>query len=128
MSFEPDAQAFGQLKRAAARDPHLQSAPDSAYVTTECVPTAHLEYVGGPRRSGADVAEARRPGSRAGGTARGSGLVLGALFFLAVTIPLARVVDWLISREQAKTQRGGPKPPAGEAKPAGPPATGMAGA
>jgi polar amino acid transport system permease protein len=58
----------------------------------------------------------------------GSGLVLGALLFLAVTIPLARVVDWLISREQAKTQRGGPKPPAGEAKPAGPPATGMAGA
>ena len=41
----------------------------------------------------------------------GSALVLGALFFLAVTIPLARVVDWLISREQAKTQRGaGPGP------------------
>ena len=60
----------------------------------------------------------------------GSGLVLGALFFLAVTIPLARVVDWLISREQAKTERGGGPGPSGdeEAEPSGPPATGMAGA
>ncbi len=37
----------------------------------------------------------------------GSGLVLGALFFLAVTIPLARFVDWLIARQQRQTQRGG---------------------
>jgi len=37
----------------------------------------------------------------------GSALTLGAIFFLVVTIPLARVVDWLIAREQSKTQRGG---------------------
>jgi polar amino acid transport system permease protein len=56
----------------------------------------------------------------------GSALVLGAVMFLIVTIPLARLVDRLIAREQAKTQRGaaGGEP----AEPAGPPATGMAGA
>jgi polar amino acid transport system permease protein len=53
----------------------------------------------------------------------GSGLVLGALFFLVVTIPLARLVDLLISREQRRTERGG----GGEAPPA-PSPTGMAGA
>ena len=37
----------------------------------------------------------------------GSALVLGALMFLVVTIPLARVVDWLIARQQARTSRGG---------------------
>jgi polar amino acid transport system permease protein len=37
----------------------------------------------------------------------GSGLVLGALFFLVVTIPLARLVDWLIKRQQRQTSRGG---------------------
>jgi polar amino acid transport system permease protein len=37
----------------------------------------------------------------------GSALVLGALMFLAVTIPLARVVDWLIARQQERTGRGG---------------------
>ena len=47
----------------------------------------------------------------------GSGLVLGALFFLAVTIPLARVVDWLISREQAKTERGAARARAGTGRP-----------
>src|SRR5918995_196550 len=51
----------------------------------------------------------------------GSGLVLGALFFLVVTIPLARLVDLLISREQRRTERGG----GGEAPPA-PAPTGMA--
>jgi polar amino acid transport system permease protein len=49
----------------------------------------------------------------------GSALVLGALMFLAVTIPLARLVDLLIAREQGKTQRGGKPAPA---------ATGMLGA
>jgi polar amino acid transport system permease protein len=59
----------------------------------------------------------------------GSGLVLGALMFLAITIPLARIVDLLIAREQRKTERGGrPTGGDGEPKPAGPPATGMAGA
>jgi polar amino acid transport system permease protein len=62
----------------------------------------------------------------------GSALTLGALMFLVITIPLARLVDWLIAREQRKTERGG-GPSAGtpgdvEPKPAGPPATGMAGA
>ena len=37
----------------------------------------------------------------------GSGLMLGAILFLIVTIPLARLVDYLIARQQAKTQRGG---------------------
>jgi polar amino acid transport system permease protein len=36
-----------------------------------------------------------------------SGLTLGAIMFLVVTIPLARLVDRLIAREQARTQRGG---------------------
>jgi polar amino acid transport system permease protein len=58
----------------------------------------------------------------------GSALVLGALMFLIVTIPLARLVDWLIAREQARTERGAAPEDAGDAEPAGPPATGMAGA
>jgi polar amino acid transport system permease protein len=37
----------------------------------------------------------------------GSALVLGALMFLVVTIPLARVVDVLIARQQARTSRSG---------------------
>jgi polar amino acid transport system permease protein len=55
----------------------------------------------------------------------GSGLVLGAIFFLVITIPLARVVDILIARQQRRTERGGG--PGGEAPPA-PAPTGMAGA
>jgi polar amino acid transport system permease protein len=43
----------------------------------------------------------------------GSALVLGALMFLVITIPLARLVDWMIAREQRKIERGGgaPLPP-----------------
>ena len=37
----------------------------------------------------------------------GSALVLGALMFLVVTIPLARFVDWLIKRQQRQTSRSG---------------------
>ena len=48
----------------------------------------------------------------------GSGLVLGALFFLAVTIPLARLVDLLIAREQRKVERGGAPAPTTTAGPA----------
>jgi polar amino acid transport system permease protein len=63
-------------------------------------------------------------------TINGSGLVLGAILFLLVTIPLARLVDWLIKRQQQRVGRGGggddEEPP--EAEPSGPPATGMAGA
>jgi polar amino acid transport system permease protein len=55
-----------------------------------------------------------------------SALTLGALMFLVVTIPLARLVDWLIARQQRRERRGGAQD--GEAKPSGPPATGMAGA
>ncbi|HYU61959.1 MAG TPA: amino acid ABC transporter permease [Solirubrobacterales bacterium] len=40
-------------------------------------------------------------------TFNSSALTLGALLFLIVTIPMARVVDWLIAREQARTRRGG---------------------
>jgi len=36
----------------------------------------------------------------------GSGLILGAVLFLIVTIPLARIVDVMISRQQARFQRG----------------------
>jgi polar amino acid transport system permease protein len=54
----------------------------------------------------------------------GSALTLGAILFLVVTIPLARVVDWLIAREQTKTQRGA----GGEEPPPVPMPTGMAGA
>jgi polar amino acid transport system permease protein len=42
----------------------------------------------------------------------GSGLILGAILFLIVTIPLARLVDLLIARQQGRTQRGGKPAPA----------------
>lgn len=38
-----------------------------------------------------------------------SGLVVGAILFLAVTLPLARLVDKLISREQGRFTRGAPR-------------------
>jgi polar amino acid transport system permease protein len=44
----------------------------------------------------------------------GSALMLGAFLYLAITVPLARLVDWLIAREQSRTERGGegaPMPP-----------------
>jgi polar amino acid transport system permease protein len=53
----------------------------------------------------------------------GSALTLGAILFLIITIPLARLVDWLIAREQTKTRRGG-----GDASPPAPLTTGVAGA
>jgi polar amino acid transport system permease protein len=37
----------------------------------------------------------------------GSALVLGAIMFLVVTIPLARLIDVLIARQQRRTSRGG---------------------
>jgi polar amino acid transport system permease protein len=40
-------------------------------------------------------------------TFNGSGLMMGAILFLIVTIPLARLVDWLIVRERRKVGRGG---------------------
>jgi len=48
----------------------------------------------------------------------GSGFTVGALCFLAVTIPLARVVDRLIARQQGKTERGGAPRPTTTAGPA----------
>ena len=36
----------------------------------------------------------------------GSGLVMGAILFLIVTIPLARLVDYMIGRQQARYERG----------------------
>jgi polar amino acid transport system permease protein len=55
----------------------------------------------------------------------GSALVLGALLFLVVTIPLARLVDLLIARQQRRVGRaaGGP----GEPAPAGAAGTGQTG-
>ncbi len=41
-------------------------------------------------------------------TFNSSALTLGAVFFLVVTIPMARLVDMLISRQQRRTQRGAP--------------------
>ena len=40
-------------------------------------------------------------------TFNSSALTLGAIFFLIFTIPLARLVDHLIARQQAQTGRGG---------------------
>jgi polar amino acid transport system permease protein len=54
----------------------------------------------------------------------GSALVLGGLMFLVVTIPLARLVDQLIAREQRKAERGGGPAPEQEQAPA---PTGLAG-
>jgi polar amino acid transport system permease protein len=49
----------------------------------------------------------------------GSGLVLGALLFLVITIPLARLVDLLIARQEGRTGRGAvAKPSAGGPAPA----------
>jgi polar amino acid transport system permease protein len=39
-------------------------------------------------------------------TFNSSALTLAALMYLVVTIPLARLVDWLIHRQQRRTQRG----------------------
>jgi polar amino acid transport system permease protein len=47
----------------------------------------------------------------------GSALVLGAVFYLVITIPLARIVDRLIARERTKTERGG-TPATGGGQPA----------
>jgi polar amino acid transport system permease protein len=41
----------------------------------------------------------------------GSALTLAAIFYLLVTIPLARLVDRLIARQQARTSRGGGEAP-----------------
>jgi polar amino acid transport system permease protein len=38
----------------------------------------------------------------------GSGLVFGAILYLLLTLPLARLVDILIAREQRRTERGAP--------------------
>ena len=57
----------------------------------------------------------------------GSALTLGALMFLAVTIPLARLVDQLIAREQRRTERGGGTEPADDGDPPAA-STGLAGA
>jgi polar amino acid transport system permease protein len=42
-------------------------------------------------------------------TFNSSALILGALMFLALTLPLARLVDKLISREQGRFTRGAPR-------------------
>jgi polar amino acid transport system permease protein len=42
-------------------------------------------------------------------TFNSSALTLGALMFLAVTLPLARLVDKLIAREQSRFTRGAPR-------------------
>jgi polar amino acid transport system permease protein len=39
-------------------------------------------------------------------TLNSSALMLGAILFLVVTIPMARLVDWQLARQQAQFQRG----------------------
>jgi polar amino acid transport system permease protein len=56
-------------------------------------------------------------------TFNSSALTLGAIFFLVCTIPLARVVDYLIAREQRRVGRGATAEPA----PAGAAGTGQVG-
>jgi polar amino acid transport system permease protein len=58
-------------------------------------------------------------------TFNGSGLILGAILFLIVTIPLARLVDYLIAKQNKKTKRGS-RSSGGDAEP--PRQTGIAGA
>jgi len=41
-------------------------------------------------------------------TFNSSALTLAAFMYLVVTLPMARVVDWLIHRQQRRTQRGAP--------------------
>ncbi len=41
-------------------------------------------------------------------TFNSSSLTLGAIMFLIIVLPLARIVDRLIAREKARTSRGGP--------------------
>ncbi len=43
-------------------------------------------------------------------TYNGSALVFGAILYLILTIPMARLVDILIAREQRRTRRGGGGP------------------
>jgi polar amino acid transport system permease protein len=43
-------------------------------------------------------------------TFNSSALTLGAIFFLIIVLPLARLVDRLIARERARTSRGGAPP------------------
>ena len=40
-------------------------------------------------------------------TFNSSALTLGAILFLLIVLPLARIVDRLIARERARTTRGG---------------------
>jgi polar amino acid transport system permease protein len=59
-------------------------------------------------------------------TFNSSALTLGAILFLLVTIPLARLVDYLIARDQQRTTRGGGGSPA-EPAPAGAAGSGQVG-
>jgi polar amino acid transport system permease protein len=59
-------------------------------------------------------------------TFNSSALTLGAIFFLIFTIPLARVVDYLIARQQRRVGRAGAGGPA-EPAPAGAAGTGQTG-
>jgi polar amino acid transport system permease protein len=56
----------------------------------------------------------------------GSALTLGAIFYLVATIPLARLVDRLIARQQERTTRGG-RGGAAQPAPAGAAGTGQLG-
>src|SRR5690606_27166935 len=57
----------------------------------------------------------------------GSGPMLGAIFYLLLTIPLARLVDVLLAREQRRTQRGGGDADGGDSEEPPNPNIGLAG-
>ncbi len=50
-------------------------------------------------------------------TYNGSALVFGAVLYLLLTLPLARLVDWMIARERGKTGRGSAVPGGGQPVP-----------
>jgi len=62
-------------------------------------------------------------------TFNSSMLVVAGVLYLLATIPLARLVDWLIKRQQARYERGGGTSagPTAEPAPAGAAGTGQTG-
>jgi polar amino acid transport system permease protein len=61
-------------------------------------------------------------------TLNSSAITLAGVLFLLVTIPLARMVDWLIARQQARYERGGRDDTPTPAQTTGGPLGGTAGA
>lgn len=60
-------------------------------------------------------------------TFNGSAFTVAAILYLLITIPLARLVDWLIARQQRRTGRGGDGGGPAQPAPAGAAGTGQVG-